>query len=1099
MAYPDVSPDRQKIGFVALSQNAGCNYAATVYQMSTDGSSQPTAVVDVAGGNGSYGWLRWAGDNQRTALISTANDGRGRVRVIDMATGGLQTFDTQLAVPNRLEWAPDDSQLTVGFGNSTTDSAVYTVDPVTGDFTFLVAGKMPDWASPVLQFEHTISGRVVDTTDNPLPDVVVSSGLRLSTTTDSDGVYTLSGLITGTHPVVAAKTDYVFSPTARTVAVPPNANNQNFVGTVENGLLAYYSFDDDTATDNSGNGYHGTIQGGTSVVDGILGKALAFNGQDAAVKTPANLEQSNSSSGVTLMAWVYPTSVSGGRHHVISSDNGGFDWSILREGDIWHIFTGEDSRSTGLKVDLNQWQLLVAVFTPSGEVKFYKNGQVVSIPHLDFDSHDNNIGIGHNPGYGEYFRGTIDEVRIYSRPLEEREVQAFYHFGYQVSGQVTDANGSPMPDVFVAISSGRSTTTDAAGFYTLTNLITGTYTITPTKLKYGFSPSIRTVTIPPHATAQNFIGTPVPVTSMDGVFYNLGAHLGGKVVVDLVLQPTQASGYINFTELPSDPVTLCGAGEFSGSRQGNALALSFTSHDEDPDCGFDHNALFTIAANIEEEGHIWGDYRSQNADGSSIAEYPGVFEAWSAGNQPQSETYTGVFTDTTRNIYGTVELNIAVGKNTVSGNMDFSGLSGSTVFCGAGEFAGVNHGTSLEYSFLSTDADPGCAFDGQTRFTVTADLSPDGIPRKGTYSTSNNQRGIFELRNTSYSISGQVLDFGGLDNGGRKGIQGLGLTLFQYQGNNYFPIQGTASDEAGIYLFENLAPGNYLVEIQNTFEAFDFLIGNRAEVTVLNTDKTIDFIEKPDAGCPEIVADGICVYRRENEYYVAEINLANKNIHLDLAHKPTVYEGQNVFEAYPIKELVAYSDAALLGTDFIRYPYVAINGTARSGRLNTIPLSIDIAASADSILGIDSIEYGIGVGEPKSFFSYIPGEQDLIKLMHRPGTTPDFPNIISDPNKAELFIRQKITQSDFAIGYQGMPLDKTYGSQFPGQVTVPGFPAYTANNEDNGKSDSSTVVGISCDGSKLYMASILGIDFPPLEFPSINTLKMSRDLYKRGA
>src|SRR5690606_18773809 len=42
------------------------------------------------------------------------------------------------------------------------------------------------------------------------------------------------------------------------------------------GLVAYYSFDDGTATDNSGNGFDGTINGAT-VTEGISGSSLNFD------------------------------------------------------------------------------------------------------------------------------------------------------------------------------------------------------------------------------------------------------------------------------------------------------------------------------------------------------------------------------------------------------------------------------------------------------------------------------------------------------------------------------------------------------------------------------------------------------------------------------------------------------------------------------------------------------------------------------------------------------------------------------------------------------------------------------------------------------
>ena len=54
----------------------------------------------------------------------------------------------------------------------------------------------------------------------------------------------------------------------------------------EESLAAYYSFDDGTAKDNSGNGNDGTLRNGVSFTSGILdkGKAAYFDGADDFVR-----------------------------------------------------------------------------------------------------------------------------------------------------------------------------------------------------------------------------------------------------------------------------------------------------------------------------------------------------------------------------------------------------------------------------------------------------------------------------------------------------------------------------------------------------------------------------------------------------------------------------------------------------------------------------------------------------------------------------------------------------------------------------------------------------------------------------------------------
>ena len=71
-----------------------------------------------------------------------------------------------------------------------------------------------------------------------------------------------------------------------------------------------------------------------------------------------------------------------------------------------------------------------------------------------------------------------------------------------------------MPGVSLSTGPGVSTATDASGYYTLTGLISGTYTLTPTKSGYTFSPPSRTVSVPPSASGQDFTAS-APATFED--------------------------------------------------------------------------------------------------------------------------------------------------------------------------------------------------------------------------------------------------------------------------------------------------------------------------------------------------------------------------------------------------------------------------------------------------------------------------------------------------------------------------------------------------------------------------------------------------------
>ena len=77
---------------------------------------------------------------------------------------------------------------------------------------------------------------------------------------------------------------------------------------------------------------------------------------------------------------------------------------------------------------------------------------------------------------------------------------------YTISGRVADAGNNPIPGVTVSASAGYSALTDSRGNYTISSVITGTYTVTPSLPGYTFTPPSRTVSVPPDATGMDFIG-----------------------------------------------------------------------------------------------------------------------------------------------------------------------------------------------------------------------------------------------------------------------------------------------------------------------------------------------------------------------------------------------------------------------------------------------------------------------------------------------------------------------------------------------------------------------------------------------------------------
>lgn len=81
---------------------------------------------------------------------------------------------------------------------------------------------------------------------------------------------------------------------------------------------------------------------------------------------------------------------------------------------------------------------------------------------------------------------------------------------FSISGQVLDSSSSPVSGVTLTTNSGAMTTTDGSGRYQFDNLLAGTYTITPAKTGYTFTPISRIVTVPPDGTNVDFTAVPDP-------------------------------------------------------------------------------------------------------------------------------------------------------------------------------------------------------------------------------------------------------------------------------------------------------------------------------------------------------------------------------------------------------------------------------------------------------------------------------------------------------------------------------------------------------------------------------------------------------------
>src|SRR5262249_28851566 len=180
--------------------------------------------------------------------------------------------------------------------------------------------------------------------------------------------------------------------------------------------------------DPQGQASTGPLANATWSAGGKYGSALSFNGTSAWV-TIADSPSLDLTNGMTLEAWVRPTSGSGWRAAILKETAGGLAWSLYTANNasrpVGYAHVNDDVPVTGTAaVPLNAWTHL-AVTYDGAVLSLYVNGTLVSTTTLTgaMATSTAALRIGGNSIWGEYFKGMIDEVRIYNRALAASEIQ----------------------------------------------------------------------------------------------------------------------------------------------------------------------------------------------------------------------------------------------------------------------------------------------------------------------------------------------------------------------------------------------------------------------------------------------------------------------------------------------------------------------------------------------------------------------------------------------------------------------------------------------------------------------------------------------------
>ena len=213
---------------------------------------------------------------------------------------------------------------------------------------------------------------------------------------------------------------------------------------------AIWNFDDSNAVDTSGNNVNGNLVGEPEFVDGIVGKALQFDGVDDGVKLPdANgLNTGGPFKNRTIAAYFNCSDVSVTDHKQTIFESGGRTRGFVMNVFDGKVYVGAWNRAEyqwrgawpSADVESNRWYHVALVLRDTtnavqdDKFEMWLDGEkVASEPGGQLNAHADDIGIAHtntnavfhdDEGAGtniHYFGGIIDEVIVYNSAFDAQD------------------------------------------------------------------------------------------------------------------------------------------------------------------------------------------------------------------------------------------------------------------------------------------------------------------------------------------------------------------------------------------------------------------------------------------------------------------------------------------------------------------------------------------------------------------------------------------------------------------------------------------------------------------------------------------------------
>lgn len=204
---------------------------------------------------------------------------------------------------------------------------------------------------------------------------------------------------------------------------------------INKGLINYYPFNGN-AYDKSGNRSHGKVHGATLDVDrfGNEKNSYTFNGVDNYILIPYKFDILPR----TINIWIKVADKDyyGSYGSIFQSDNpnqlyGNIGIAIKDIDGAKKLLLTMSAVTDTIDIATNKWYNIVMLANSHKKLTFYVNGILVGKKNVTkFLSSIDGLGltvIGSNrSASNQYFKGQIDDIRIYNRLLSKREIKKIY-------------------------------------------------------------------------------------------------------------------------------------------------------------------------------------------------------------------------------------------------------------------------------------------------------------------------------------------------------------------------------------------------------------------------------------------------------------------------------------------------------------------------------------------------------------------------------------------------------------------------------------------------------------------------------------------------